>query len=105
MTFRETFAEMGGFIGGELRTGETPQNTTTLASTTSPSTGHLVREMIKYSNNQMAEQLAAVSANQTYGRSNQWLQNDCSLTLSKPMASTFKVLSFPTHQDSLETAD
>ena len=72
ITFRETFAEMGGIIEGELRTGETPPNTITLASTTSHSTGHLVREMTKYSNNQMAEQLATVAADHTYGRSNRY---------------------------------
>jgi len=32
--------------------------------------GFLLGEMIKHSNNQMAEQLAAVAAMQSYGRSN-----------------------------------
>jgi D-alanyl-D-alanine carboxypeptidase/D-alanyl-D-alanine-endopeptidase (penicillin-binding protein 4) len=68
-SFRHIYTSSGGTIEGELRTGKTPSGTTTVAATLSPSTGTLLSEMIKHSNNQMAEQLAAVSAMETYGRS------------------------------------
>ena len=72
VTFREIYATRGGVLDGELRIGETPDDTEIIAATQSPPTSFLLSEMTKRSNNQMAEQLATVAAEATYGRSNRF---------------------------------
>lgn len=69
VTFREIYGEMGGIVEGELHTKETPEDTQIISATLSPHTGFILGEMTKHSNNQMAEQMAVIAAQETYGRS------------------------------------
>jgi D-alanyl-D-alanine carboxypeptidase/D-alanyl-D-alanine-endopeptidase (penicillin-binding protein 4) len=56
--------EIGGSLGGSVRSGSTPATATTLVSETSPALGEIVREMNKWSSNVIARQLlAALGAN------------------------------------------
>jgi D-alanyl-D-alanine carboxypeptidase/D-alanyl-D-alanine-endopeptidase (penicillin-binding protein 4) len=60
------WAEMGGKLGGRVREGRAPANTRATFEVTSPPLAEVIRDINKYSNNVMAQQLfLTLSLNQT----------------------------------------
>ena len=55
--FRSLWTELGGSLGGTLRSGPVPAGAHLLASSESPALAEIVRDINKYSNNVMARQL------------------------------------------------
>lgn len=62
--FRALWRELGGSFAGRVREGRTPATAHTLAVHESPPLGEVIREINKFSNNVMAEQLALTLAAQ-----------------------------------------
>lgn len=55
--FTRLWRELGGEFAGRVKDGATPTNATLLADSESPALGELVRDINKYSNNVMAQQV------------------------------------------------
>lgn len=55
--FTRLWRELGGEFSGGVRDGATPSNATLLAASESPALGEIVRDINKFSNNVMAQQL------------------------------------------------
>ncbi len=55
--FTQLWRELGGEFSGGVREGTTPPNATLLAASESPALGEIVRDINKFSNNVMAQQL------------------------------------------------
>jgi serine-type D-Ala-D-Ala carboxypeptidase/endopeptidase (penicillin-binding protein 4) len=77
--------DVGGQLGGQARSGVTPVQSTDLSPWTSPPLAEVIRDINKFSNNVMAQQLFlslpmanaenAASGPSTPNRARQWLQN------------------------------
>jgi D-alanyl-D-alanine carboxypeptidase/D-alanyl-D-alanine-endopeptidase (penicillin-binding protein 4) len=65
--FQQLWREMGGTLSGTLRDGVTPERARVLASNTSPTLSEIVRDINKWSNNVMAQQVYLALGVQTFG--------------------------------------
>jgi serine-type D-Ala-D-Ala carboxypeptidase/endopeptidase (penicillin-binding protein 4) len=85
LVFRRLWAELGGYLRGEVRTGAVPPNARLVAEWESASLAEVIRDINKYSNNVMARQLLLtlgaqglqLPANPGHGAAaiRAWLQN------------------------------
>jgi D-alanyl-D-alanine carboxypeptidase/D-alanyl-D-alanine-endopeptidase (penicillin-binding protein 4) len=70
--FQQLWRELGGTLTGQLRDGTAPDNARLLASNTSPALSEIVRDVNKWSNNVMAQQVYLALGAQTLGAPATW---------------------------------
>ena len=73
--FQQLWRELGGSFSGQLREGAVPEKARTLASNTSPALSEIVRDVNKWSNNVMAQQVYLTLGAQTLGAPATWVKS------------------------------
>ncbi|MBC7778928.1 MAG: D-alanyl-D-alanine carboxypeptidase/D-alanyl-D-alanine-endopeptidase [Proteobacteria bacterium] len=73
--FQQLWRDMGGTLTGQLRDGVTPTQARVLATHTSPALSEIVRDINKWSNNVMAQQVYLALGAQTVGAPATWAKS------------------------------
>jgi len=74
--FRQLWRELGGSFGGEVRDGTTPLGARALSAHTSAALSELVRDVNKWSNNVMAQQVYLALGSQGAGAPATWAKSE-----------------------------